>query len=147
MTRKYNFIVTELLYNSDDKGYLDAFVQELINRKVELEVIYLSHQSLHFSQNDEINKLLKRALKVRQDKFQYIKKHDFDKAANLRIEEKEIFEIFEKYGYSLYYFNGMFVLYNVSISKRDNKITLRIYTESKECVDFIERIKTIVVKD
>lgn len=147
MTRKYNFIVTELLYNSDDKDYLDAFVQELINRRVELEVIYLSHQSLHFSQNDEINKLLKRALKVRQDKFQYIKKHDFDKAANLRIEEKEIFEIFEKYGYSLSYFNGMFVLYNVSISKRDNKITLRVYTESKECIDFIESIKTIVVKD
>ena len=60
---------------------------------------------------------------------------------------EEIFEIFEKYGYSIYYFNGMFVLYNISISKRDNKITLRVYTESKECVDFIESIKTIVVKD
>lgn len=147
MTRKYNSIFTELLFNSDDKEYTNAFTQVLINRRIELEVIYLSHQSLHISQNDEINKLLKRILKVRQDKFQLIKRQDFEKAASLRDEEKEIIEIFEKYGYSLDYFNDLFVLYNVSINKQENKITLRVFTESQDCIDFFEGIKATVMKD
>jgi len=147
MTRKYNSIFTELLFNSDDKEYTNAFTQVLINRRIELEVIYLSHQSLHISQNDEINKLLKRILKVRQEKFQLIKRQYFEKAASLRDEEKEIIEIFEKYGYSLDYFNDLFVLYNVSINKQENKITLRVFTESQDCIDFIEGIKATVMKD
>jgi len=147
MTREYNSIVTELLFNSDDKEYINAFTEVLINRRIGLEVIYLSHQSLHISQNDEINKLLKRILKVRQDKFQLIKRQYFEKAASLRDEEKEIIEIFEKYGYSLDYFNDLFVLYNVSINKQENKITLRVFTESQDCIDFIEGIKATVMKD
>jgi hypothetical protein len=147
MDANYNFILTELLWYSEDKEFIAGFIEEFVSKEITLQVDYLTEDSFAPPPYSDIKKLLDQTLEASNLKLESIKAQDFEGAASYRDKERELLRLIDECGFNLYYLDkGYFALYHVIADKKWRKLTFTVYTNSQNCIDFIERIRERVNK-
>ena len=142
MDANYNFILTELLWYSEDKEFIDGFIEEFINKKITLQIDYLTEESFATPPYSDLKKLLDQTLEVNNQKLKCIKAQDFEGAASYRNKERELLGLIDGCGFNLYYLdNGYFALYHVNADKKGRKLAFTVYTKSSKFVELIEGIR------
>jgi hypothetical protein len=142
MEATYNFIITDLLWYSEDKEFIDGFASEFVNLGVKLEIEFLNDKSFTTKPLARVKKNLDKALEINQLKLNCLKAQDFEGAAAFRITERELSTQLKKGGFNLYKLNyNEFALYHVDVDKKNRKMKLTIFTNSSECVELIEEIR------
>jgi hypothetical protein len=142
MEATYNFILTELLWYSEDNEFINGFVDELKNKKISLEIEYLNKKSFTTKLYADLKILLDKTLDETQQKLDCVKVQDFEGAAYHRNSERTSLNVIEGQGFNLYMLdNAKFVLYHVDVEKLGPSIKFTIYTNSKECRGLIKGIR------
>jgi hypothetical protein len=142
MEATYNFIITELLWFSEDKEVIDGFVNEFISKGVKLEIEFINDNSFSTKPLAELKKNLDKALEINQLKLNCVKAQDFEGTAAFRNTERELSSQLNKGGFTLNKLTtNEFALYHVDVDKKNKKLKLTIFTNSTECIELIEEIR------
>lgn len=142
MKTTYNFILYDLLGNSEDKEFIDGFVTELVNKGIILEVEFHNEQFPTNEPYAKLKSLIDQTMETIHLKIKCVKDQDFEGAASFRSQERKILFQIEKTGFELYKLQqDEFALYHVDVNKKGLKIKFIAYTNSEKFIAFIENIK------
>ena len=141
MEAQNNFILTELLWNSEDKGFINDLIVELANEAITLEIEYLDEDSFATESFIELKSVIDQTLETNRKKLNCIRGQDFEGAAFFRNEQLVLLNQMEAQGFSLYTLGeGKYVVYHVNVDKKSRKIKFIVYTTSEDCAVFLKRI-------
>jgi hypothetical protein len=141
MEAKYNFILTDLLWNIEDKEFVDGFTEEMIRKGVTLEVNFLSHITFATKSNAMLNKLLNECLDARSHKLQCVKHQDFEGAASHRAKERKLLTLIENEGFGLSFTqHNEYALYHVDVDTKKRNVRFTVYTNGSEYEKFLKEL-------
>ncbi|MDY0254114.1 MAG: hypothetical protein RBR30_06840 [Tenuifilaceae bacterium] len=141
MEAKYNFILTDLLWNIEDKEFVDGFTEEMIRKGVTLEVDFLSHITFATKSYAMLNKLLNECLDARSHKLQCVKHQDFEGAASHREKERKLLTLIENEGFGLSFTqHNEYALYHVDVDTKNRNVKFTVYTNGSEYIAFLSDI-------
>lgn len=148
METTYNFIINDLLLNSEDKKFIEGFSNEFVDKGIILEVEYLTEQSFTREPYTKLKNLLDQTMESCKLKLKCVKDQDFEGASSFREEERKFIIQIERVGFNFYNLKqNEFALYHVDVDKKKRKLKFVIYTNSEEFIAFIGEIKGKVSKD
>lgn len=138
MEAKYNFFLTDLLWNIEDKEFINGFTEEMIRKGVTLEVDFIRHNTFSTKSNAKLKKVLNQCLEARSLKLQCVKDQNFEGAASNRKKERELLSQIENEGFDLTNIqHNEYVLYHVDVDTKNRNVRFTVYTNGNECEAFL----------
>ncbi len=142
MKTTYNFILSNLLWNSEDNEFIDGFCNELVEKGVVIEVEYLTEQLFTTEPYAEVKNLLDQTKEASHLKLKHVHAQDFEGAALARSKERTLIAEIEKAGFNFHHpQRSGFALYHVDADKKGRKLKFLVHTNSEEFIAFIEGIR------
>lgn len=142
MKTTYNFILNDLLRNSEDKEFVNGFCEELVDKSVILDVEYLAKLLLTVEPYGELKHLIDQAIEASQLKLKHVKGQDFEGAASFRDKELKFITQIEETGFTFHKLQrAEFAIYHVEVEKGKRKIKFLIHTNSNKFKAFIDGIR------
>ncbi|MDY0199878.1 MAG: hypothetical protein RBR40_02700 [Tenuifilaceae bacterium] len=148
MKPTYNFILNDLLYNSEDKEFIDGFYEELVDKAIVLEVEYLTKLPPNTGLYSELEHLIEQTMEASHLKLNHIKGQNFESASLFRDVERMFISQIKETGFNLHKLQqDEFALYHVDVEKENRKIKFLIHTNSNKFKTFIDEIRVKANKD